>query len=239
VSRTARLVHLNRTISFLPAQVLRFAGALVLFAAAAGAFAEDTTPPPTTTLFIFRTGERLDSPHIGTYHFLEFLQARRKWIYPDIGYVDYATGSYRELFLGGGRTLYNGKPLTLIEELYFVQATGPAAGSARYIWPWTMLQVRFTPKLANETVYFLYVPLNDSARVQHVLERSKLEYSLNRRWKMGGGYGGYKFAETKWQNKPFVTATFSSRIGDFEAWLQKLPVGAQVQVRYQFVHSGH
>lgn len=202
-------------------------------------FAEDTTSNPTTNLFIARTGETLDSPYIGTYHFLEFLQARGSWIYPDIGYVDYAHGNYRELFLGGGRTLVNGKKLSLVGELYFVQATGPAAMSARYLWPWTMLQVRFTPKLSSETVYFFYVPLNNSARIQQVLERSKVEYSFNRLWKAGVGYGGYKFAETEWQNKPFITSTFSTRAGDFEVWLQRLPGGAQVQLRYQLVHSRH
>jgi hypothetical protein len=193
----------------------------------------------TTDIFLARTGVSLDAPHVGTYHFLEFLQTRGNWIFPDVGYVDYAHDNYRELYLGGGRTLLNSKSISMVEELYFVQATGPAAKSARYLWPWTMLQVRFTPKLSSETVYFLYVPLSRSARVQQVLERSKIEYSFNRFLKSGLGYGGYKFGETEWQNKPFITSTFSTRAGEFEVWLQKLPAGAQLQLRYQLVHSTH
>jgi hypothetical protein len=212
---------------------------LLFLGAALTSFAQDTTNNPTTTLFLARTSERLDSPHLGTYHFLELLQLRGNWIYPDVGYIDFASGNYRELFLGAGRTLHNGKRLTLTEELYFVQAFGPAAKSARYLWPWTMLQFRFTPKFTNETVYFPYLPLNNSARIQHVLERSKLEYALTKSWQVGAGYAGYKYGESEWQHKPFLTATLSTHVGAFELWLQKMPGGAQVQLRYALIHSSH
>ena len=189
----------------------------------------------TTSMFLARTAEQLNSPSIATFHYLQFLQIRANWIYPDIGYADYGKNNYREFFFGGGRILYNGKFVTWIEELYFVQSAGPAAHSARYLWPWTMLQVRFTPKLASETVYFFYAPLNDSARIQHVIDRSKAEYRLSRSWKIGAGYSGYKFADMDWQNKPFLTATLLTRAGAFEVWLQKVPAGAELQLRYQFV----
>ena len=45
------------------------------------------------------------------------------------------------------------------------QATGPAARSARYLQPYAIFHVYFTPKFRNETDYFLYLPLNDSARI--------------------------------------------------------------------------
>jgi len=189
----------------------------------------------TTSMFLARGAEQLNSPNIATFHYLQFLQIRGNWIYPDIGYVDYGKNNYREFFFGGGRVLHNRKSITWIEELYFVQTAGPAAHSARYLWPWTMLQVRFTPKLASETVYFFYAPLNDSARIQHVIDRSKVEYRLSRSWKIGAGYSGYKFADMDWQNKPFLTATLSTRVGAFEVWLQKVTAGAQLQLRYQFV----
>jgi hypothetical protein len=184
-------------------------------------------------MFLVRVGEQMNSPRVSTFHYLQFLQIRRGWIYSDIGYIDYGENSYRELFIGGGRILCNTKTITWIEELYFVQTTGPAAHSAGYLWPWAMLQVRFSPKLATETVYILYTPLNDSARIQQVLDRSKAEYSLSPRWKIGAGYAGYKFAEMDWQHKPFFTATLSTRVGAFEVWLQKIPSGAQLQLRYQ------
>jgi hypothetical protein len=216
-------------------------GALLLSCTLTG-FAQmptETAPrAPTTTVFLARTGEQLESPIVGTYHFLELLQMRGRWIYPDMGYVDFAHGNYREVFLGAGATLLHNQRVTLIEELYFDQALGLAAQSARYLQPWTMLQFRFTRKLTNETVYFPYLPLNKSARIQHVLERSKFEYAFAKRWKAGVGYGGYKYGDLEWQHKPFLTTTFSTRAGAFEFWLQKMPGGAQVQLRYELVHVG-
>jgi hypothetical protein len=207
------------------------------------AVAQATDPGPgpvnaTSTVFIARGGEHLDPPHVMSYHYLQLLHQRGKWIYPDVGYVDYAHGNYREVFLGAGRTLINGKHLTLTEELYFVQALGPAAKSARYVWPWTMLQIHFTPKLSSETVYFPYVPLNNSATIQHVLERSKLEYAVRASWKVGAGYGGYKYGDSEWQHNPFLTTTLSTRAGAFEFWLQKTPGSAQLQLRYALASIG-
>jgi len=86
---------------------------------------------PTVSVLIARTGFRADAPHASTYHFVEFLQSRGKWIYPDLGYIDFSHGNYREFFLGAGRTIWTGKSATLVEELYFDQAIGPAAKSAR------------------------------------------------------------------------------------------------------------
>jgi len=191
----------------------------------------------TSTILILRTGQSLDSPYVNTYHYFELLQGRGKWVYPDLGYVDYSHGNYREVWIGAGRTLYNGERVTLSETFYFVQALGSAAGSARYLWPLTNLQFRFAPKLTSETLYWPYVPLNDSARIQHVLERSKLEYAISKRWNAGVGYGGYKYGDSEWEHKPFLTSTISTKAGAFEFWLQKMPDGAQVQLRYTLVYK--
>lgn len=192
----------------------------------------DTTSNPTSTIVLARTGLRLDSPHVETYHYLEVLQLRGKWVYPDIGYIDFGRNNYREVFAGAGGTLHDSKRMTLFGVLFFDQTSGPAGRSARYLMPWTMLQFRFTPKFTNETVYFVYLPLNDSARIQQVPERTKFEYALKKPWKVGAGYGGYKYGDAGWQHKPFVTTTISTRAGAFELWLQKMPGGAQVQFRY-------
>lgn len=197
---------------------------------------EETPAVFTKSIFLARTGESLVGPYIGTIHYLEFFQIRKKWIYPDIGYVDFAHGNYREFFIGGGRTLYDSKIATWDQELLYVQATGPAAESARYLQPWSMLQVRFTPKFTSETVYFGYFPLNDSAHIHHVIERAKLEYALKRRWKIGAGYAGVKFAGVPWVNKPLITTTISTRAGAFEFWLQRIPGGGQVEIRYALIH---
>lgn len=206
---------------------------IALLFSSLSAFAQSNND--TLSFFIARTGIRTDSPHVGTYHYGEFFQIRGNWIYPDVGYIDFASGTYREFFIGAGRTLYNGKHATFVEELYFDQATGPAAHGARYLMPWTLFDYRFTPKVTAEAVYFPYLPLNKSARIQHVIERAKVEYGVAKWLKVGGGYGAYQYGNDSWQNKPLVTTTFLTKAGSFEIWLQKMPGGAQVQLRYQLI----
>lgn len=218
---------------------------LLYMGGAVTSFAQSTPPgdgagdEPTKTFFMARTGESLKTPHIATIHYLEFFQIRKKWIYPDIGYVDFGHGNYREFFIGGGRTLIENKIASWDQELLYVQATGSDAGSARYLQPWSMLRIRFTPKFTNETVYFLYFPLNDSARFHQVIERLKFEYALNNYWKVGAGYAGTRPVGGHWLNKPFVTTTLSTKAGAFEFWLQKIPAGGQIEVRYALMHASH
>jgi len=216
--------------------------AIVFFGCAVPIFAQSAptagdSAKSTTTLFFARTGQSVVAPYAGTIHYLEFLQIRNRWIYPDIGYVDFARGNYRELFIGGGRTLVDMKKASWDQELLYVQATGPAAKSARYLQPWSMLRVQFSPKFSNETVYFLYIPLNDSARIHHVLERARFEYAVKKHWEIGAGYAAGKYAKTPGQNEPFLTTTISTKVGAFEFWLQKIPNGAQVELRYALVHK--
>jgi hypothetical protein len=194
---------------------------------------------PTTSIFVARTGVRTDTPHVETYRYVEFFQLRGNWIYPDFGYLDFGNGRYQENFIGAGRTLYHSDKATIAEELYFVQATGPDSKGARYLWPWTLVDFNLSKKLTTETVYFPYIPLNKSARVQHVIERAKVEYHVAKNWKVGGGYATYKFGGGDWQNKPMITTTYATKAGSLEVWLQKMPGGGQVQFRYTFVHTRH
>jgi hypothetical protein len=62
-----------------------------------------------------RWGERAESDGINADHFTEVFQVRRKWIYPDIGYVDFGHNNYREFFVGGGDTFYKA-PISLPSE---------------------------------------------------------------------------------------------------------------------------
>ncbi len=202
-------------------------------AAAAG----EATETPTKSFFLARTGESLEAPQIAKIHYLEFFQVRGKWIYPDVGYVDFGHGNYREFFIGGGRTLYESRYASWDQELLYVQAAGSAAGSAKYLQPWSMLQVHFTPKLSSETVYFAYFPLNDSAGFHQVIERCKLEYAVQKRWKIGAGYAGANAPGGPWLNKPLLTTTVSTKAGAFEVWLQKIPGGEQVELRYALLHT--
>jgi hypothetical protein len=215
---------------------------LLVCSAAAMSFAQDTATDdssgkqPTVSLFFARTGQSLTAPYPGTIHYLEFLQIRNRWIYPDVGYIDFAHDNYREYFVGGGRTLMDTKSVSWDQELLYLGTAGSAAAGAKYLQPWSMLRLRFTPKFTNETVYFAYFPLNDSAKFHHVIERSKFEYALKTRWKIGAGYAGGNRSGGPWVNRPMITTTVSTKAGAFELWLQKIPGGAQVELRYAMVH---
>ena len=181
---------------------------------------------------------RIAFKDVTTQRFAEVLhESREGWIFPDIGYVDFGGTVYREFFAGVGRTLHRSPKLTLVSTLYYQQAAGPAAGSARYLVPWFLMNCRPRARVQCEAVYFPYLPLTSRGQVQHVLERAKLEYSLLPQLKAGGGYGAFQTKGVAWQSRPFFTATVSPpRVGDIEVWVQRVPHrGTQVQLRYMRV----
>ena len=53
-----------------------------------------------SSALIARTGVRTDSPHAGTYRYLEFYHASGPWILPDVGALDFYSANYVELFAG-------------------------------------------------------------------------------------------------------------------------------------------
>ena len=169
-----------------------------------------------------------------TQRFAEVFHQAGDWVFPDVGYVDFGGRDYRELFAGIGRTLFNSPKLTVVGVSYYVHAAGAASAGAKYLMPWGLAAYRPWPKISGETVYFLYLPLTDSATLQHVVERAKLEYTWGR-FKAGAGYGAYQRRGAEWQHKPFVTCTVSPpKFGDLEVWLQRTsPGGVQVQLRFQ------
>ena len=167
-----------------------------------------------------------------TYRFAEVFHEFDRWVFPDVGYVDFGSDDYREFFAGVGRTLLRSTRATIVSEMYFVQSAGEASGSARYLMPWVLAIYRPAERLRGETVYFPYVPLNDAAYVQHVLDRSKLEYTFEH-FRAGGGYSAYHNEAIGWQHQPFASVTFTPpRVGDIELWLQRAGGGVQFQVRY-------
>ena len=193
----------------------------VLLLAVSSAWAQDTS----TTIIT-----RLAMRNSATQHYFQVYQTRGKWIGPDVLYVDFGKGNYRETLLGAGRILYSGKPkpylpkLTLTHVDYLLQATGPAAHSALYALPWTKLDYKFGNRLSGNAVYFFYAPLNQAGKFHQSLERAKLEYSFSKVLKAGAGYGGSKPNGKPWQNKPMLTFTVKvGPLGDAEFWLQRLP----------------
>jgi hypothetical protein len=181
---------------------------------------------------------RIAFKDVTTQRFAEVLhESKDGWIFPDVGYVDFGGSVYREFFAGVGRTLHRSPALTFVGTLYYQQAAGPAAGSARYLVPWFLVNCRPRTRVQCEAVYFPYVPLTGNGQVQHVLERAKVEYSIAPRFRLGAGYGAFQTKGIAWQHRPFVTATVSPpRVGDVEVWVQHVPNrGAQMQLRYMRV----
>jgi len=170
----------------------------------------------------------------GAYHYAQVFQQRGKWIYPDVGYIDFNNfDKYREVWVAAGAVLFETTHLTVIGEGHLTKALGPSSGGALYLQPWVLVSSNLTQRLGAQAVYFTYLPLNEAGLVQHVLERAKLEYDF-RHFKLGGGYAGYRSSAGDSQSKPFVTATIKAgAIGAIELWLEQLPHNrVTVQVRY-------
>jgi hypothetical protein len=177
---------------------------------------------------------RMGMQNAATYHYVESWQSRGKWIFPDVYYIDFGKSNYHEAAIGAGYMPIVKKHIVVAEELYLDQSMGSGSGNATFLVPWTYIGFSIPKtKLAGETVYLPYLPLQKSGRLQHVLERAKLEYDF-KHFKLGAGYGGYQYGDDKWQNKPFVTTTVKAgKFGSLEFWLQKMPTNyAQVQIRY-------
>jgi hypothetical protein len=205
---------------------------LVLLTFAPGLAAAQPSPE---TLVILRT-----ATDRGTYHLAEVIHQRGRIIPFDLGYIDFDDAKhYREVFLGAGVVAVNHEKLTLITEAFLLKPFGDRAGGALYFEPYFLGIYRVAPRVSAEASYFPYIPLNDAARAQHVLERAKVEYDFGR-FTVGTGYGAYKFGDTDWRHKPFVSTTLKAGwAGNFEVWLQRVAEGdTTLQFRYAklFVH---
>jgi hypothetical protein len=195
-------------------------------------------PEPVISTTFIRTGERLQAPHASTYHMVEFEQQRGRWTFLDLGAYDEGEGQDKLVFAGAGADLRLARKVALTQEVYFVQDTGPGSQAARSLWIWPVFSFAFTPRLTAEAVAYPTIPLNRAAKVGLDVDRAKLEYALRRNFTLGAGYSSSKCEGTTWQNRPFLTTTLFSRSGSFEFWLERMPGGGQLQVRYKLVHSG-
>jgi hypothetical protein len=175
----------------------------------------------------------------GSYHYAELIHERGRLVPFDIGYIDFDNPKqYREWWVGGGFTPISTPRVSLTAEGLLARAFGEHAGGALYFQPFFLGTVRASRKVVVESVYFAYVPLNESGHGQHLLERAKVEYDFSR-FKVGGGYGAYYSRSVTWQHKPFVTATVRAPlVGDVEIWLQRLNADHfTVQIRYAKVFA--
>jgi hypothetical protein len=213
---------------------------LLLFGSIKAVSAEETVPhhEPITATYTVRTGEQLQAPHVLTYRMVEYSQQRGRWVFPDLGAYDTGHGEDELLFAGVGAEFRPGKRATLTQVLYFGQDTGPGSHGARSLWVWPVLDLTFTPRLTAEAVVYPTIPLNRAQQAGFDVDRAKLEYVLRRNLTAGCGYSATIRAGSAWQNKPLLTTTVSTRAGSFEFWLQRIPGGGEVQLRYQLVHTG-
>ena len=204
---------------------------LALVPAFLGAQSDAATEKPSAQVSMVARAGVSQTP----YHVFEVWKTNPKgWIFPDIGVVSFGNPSeYREFFAGFGKVLVANDKIVVVGELYYLQADGSASDDAKYVQPWILGIYNFTKTVRFEGTYFPYLPLDDAGTTQHVLERAKVEKVLGQ-WKVGAGYSGYQFGDGPWQDKPFVTGTYTTKGGlSSEVWLQSLPHGKrQVQLRF-------
>jgi hypothetical protein len=196
---------------------------------------DSTGEHPVVNIYMLRTGEQLQNPHVVTYRFFEWTQIRGRWIVPDIGYLDTGYGKDQIWFAGGGAYILQRPHLDWYQEIYVTQEAGEQSTNKRSLWIWPVLDARFRPRLIGQLAAYPTIPLDQAQRWGMDVDRAKIEWLATPHWNTGAGYSGVIDDARSWQNKPFLSVTRKTRAGDFEFWLQRLPAGGQVQARYTFV----
>lgn len=199
----------------------------------------DTTHVPVASTLVVRTGEPLQASHKLTYELLEFSQQRGRWIVPDIGIYGSSDESDKLVFAGAGAEFLFHRKIDYTQIFYISQAVGPGSHGARTLWIWPVLDVNLTPRWMSEVVVYPTIPLNHAAEAGFDIDRAKLQYAFTRHFSAGAGYSASIYENCPWKNKPLATATYFSRAGSTEFWLERIPAGAQVQVRYTLTHTEH
>lgn len=203
---------------------------------AAGAESDSNSPFEST--YLIRTGERLQGPHQLAFRMTEYSLQRGRWILPDFGYYDIGALNDRVLFTGVGAELVHTDHVTWTQVLYAAQESGSAAHHERTVWVWPVVDARLPRHFTFQTALYPTVPLNQAARWGFDIERAKVEHRIRPYLKAGAGYSACVGANTSWTSKPFATATVLSRAGAWEFWLQRVPGGAQVQLRFSLSRKG-
>lgn len=200
-------------------------------------------PAPTHTvedIWVLRGSLALQSPHRAGYRLLEWAQQRGRWVVPDVGYYDDGYWGNQLWFIGGGAELIHRPRLIWTEEIYANQAAGRNTHNERSFWLWTVFDLKFKPNLTAQLVGYPTLPLDRAQDWGADIDRMKLEWHIQHHWLLGPGYAATTFGhDTLWENRPFITVTRKTRTGDYEIWVQRIPAGAQVQLRYLLVRAAH
>jgi hypothetical protein len=220
---------------------MRYLWFLVVFLFAAPDWAAEAgKPEPVVDIFLLRTGEALQSPHVVTYRVAEWTQMRGRWIAPDFGYYDTGYGNDQIWFGGVGAEVLNRRHIDWEQEVYVTQEAGPASQNKRSLWIWPVVDQRFTPRLTSEIAAYPTIPLDKAQRWGADVDRAKLEWAAASHWLIGIGYSGGICTTRSLQSKPFLTVTRKTNtLGNFEFWLQSIPGGSQVQLRYLLFRNEH
>jgi hypothetical protein len=199
--------------------------------------AESSAPSHLESNYVVRTGEQLVGPHVLTYRLSEYSLQSGHWILPDVGYYDTGGLSDRIVFGGVGVELKN-RHIDYTQILYAAEETGSAAHHQRTLWVWPVIDATYTSHLTSEVALYPTIPINRAARWGFDIDRAKMEYAYGPHFKAGAGYSACVGATTSWTSKPLATATFTNHTGAWEFWLERMPGGAQVQLRYSLTRKG-
>jgi len=194
--------------------------------------------PHFESTYVFRTGEQLQGSHKLSYRLTEYSLQHGRWVLPDVGYYDVGELKDRIFFAGGGAEVIHNNRLVWTQILYVAEEAGSAAHHERTFWVWPVLDANLGNHVTAEVALYPTVPLNRAARWSFDVDRAKVEYRVAPHLKVGPGYNACVGADSSWTNKPFATATISNREGDWEFWLQRVPGGAQVQLRFSLTRQG-
>jgi hypothetical protein len=213
-----------------------FAALLLGFGALFGraCAAEEAAAHP-VNIVIVRSGEQLQGPHVLTYRLAEWEQMRGRWIPADFGYYDTGYGQDQIWFGGGGAVITARPRFRWEQEFYVSQEAGPQSENRRAFWIWPVFYLQPKPRLSVMAAPYPTIPLDRAQRWSFNIDRAKIEWSASSHWRVGAGYAGGIGSARTWQNQPFLTATRTTRFGSFETWLESMPGGGQVQLRYVLV----
>ncbi|HEY1985071.1 MAG TPA: hypothetical protein VGG85_06665 [Terracidiphilus sp.] len=190
---------------------------------------------PVTNIYILRSAEQLQSPHVITYRVAEWTQLRGKWLFPDIGYYDTGYGKEQIWFTGAGAELVQRKRFNWEQEIYISQEAGPQSHNRRSLWLWPVLNFQFNPRFSAQVAAYPSIPLDRAQAWSYNIDRAKFQWAFRSHWMAGPGYTGGLCNDRSWQSNPFLTVTRTTPLGNVEVWLQRIPGGSQLQLRYVLV----
>ena len=214
---------------------LRFFAILLLLRA--DLLSAEKASNPVVDIYILRTAEQLNSPHVVTYRVAEWTQMRGKWLFPDVGYYDSGYGKDQIWFAGAGAEVLHRKNFNWEQEIYISQEAGPESHNRRSIWLWPVLDFQFSRRFSGQIAAYPSIPLNRAQGWGYDVDRAKFQGAVGSHWMTGFGYSGGICTDRSWQSNPFLTVTRRTRFGNVEMWLQRISGGSQVQLRYVLVKS--